>query len=423
MVGRLFNMKVRKIIASVIAILAIIFCGVPVSMSAQAQTFEQRIPNYGLYCKDADIIKSGTVKFDMTDSEVLEQGAGKQKSEYCIAETNHEVEFTIPFISSARNVPTISVAVNGRTIEGSIWYGEGVFGTDNSFDIEAVYSPIMDVSITGTLYTVIPDNDTITISLSFNDRKSYIYETSNHLSSSHSADGSHTWTLQNALSQPSYSFFIVGAETGHTFTSSCEYQTKTLTCKEFIDRQYEKFKEYYDDCGGVSIEFFYSIANKALINNTSIRYDELFFNSIDSYRLNAFNFKIAFDNDSVISYEIPVKVQRNYSYSPPIYFVEHKQAENFSTTYIVELNNDSPYIIESNIESQRNGLTYTATTADDFYFVFSSSEKPVNTVEAENDNEIKKIILIVCIVAGCFVIIASVVAVGIMVYQRSRRTL
>ena len=230
-------MKVRKIIASVIAILAIIFifCGVPVSMSAQAQTFEQRIPNYGLYCKDADIIKSGAVKFDITDAKLLEQGIGVQKSEYRLAGTNLEVEFTIPFISSARNVPPISVAVNGRTIEGSIWYGEGVFGTDNSFDIEAVYSPIMDVSITSTLYTVIPDNDTITISLSFNDRKSYIYETSNHLSSSHSADGSHTWTLQNALSQPSYSFFIVGEETGHTFTSSCEYQTETLTCKEFID--------------------------------------------------------------------------------------------------------------------------------------------------------------------------------------------
>jgi len=48
-------MKVKKIIASVITLLAIVFCGVPVSMSAQAQTFEQRIPNYGLYCSDADV--------------------------------------------------------------------------------------------------------------------------------------------------------------------------------------------------------------------------------------------------------------------------------------------------------------------------------------------------------------------------------
>lgn len=414
-------MKVRKIIASVIAILAIIFCGVPVSMSAQAQTFEQRIPNYGLYCKYADIIKSGAVKFDITDAKLLEQGTGVQKSEYRLAGTNHEVEFTIPFISSARNVPTISVAVNGRTIIGSIWYGEGVFGTDNSFDIEAVYSPIMDVSITGTLYTVIPDNDTITISLSFNDRKSYIYETYNHLSSSHSAYGSHTWTLQNALSQPSYSFFIVGEETGHTFTSSCEYQTETLTCKEFIDRQYAKFKEYYDDCGGISVEFFYSIVNRALRNNTSIRYSELFFNSIDTNRLNAYKFKVLLDTNSIVNYEIPISVQRNYAFEPMIYLVEHKQVANCPITYITELNDNIPYIIESSIETQKSGLTYIASTADDFYFVFSSSEKPVNKLTANNDEKTKRVVLIICIAVGSVAVVAAVATIVIMVNKRKRR--
>ena len=414
-------MKVRKIIASVIAILAIIFCGVPVSMSAQAQTFEQRIPNYGLYCKYADVIKSGTVKFDMTDSELLEQGAGKQKSEYQVAGTNHEVEFSIPFISSARNVPTISVAVNGQVVVGSIWYGEGVFGTDNSFDLETVYSPAIAESITGTLYTVIPDKDTITISLSLTDRKSYIYETSNHLSSSHSADGSHTWTLQNALSQPSYSFFIVGKATGHTFISSCEYQTETLTCKEFIDRQYEKFKEYYDDCGGISVEFFYSIVNRALINNTSIRYNELFFNSIDSYRLNAYKFKVLLDTDSIIDYEIPISIQRNNAFEPMIYLVEHKQVANCPITYIAELNDNIPYIIESSIKTQKSGLTYTASTADDFYFVFSSSEKPVNKLTANNDEKTKRVVLIVCMVAGSVAIILFVIVIGDLIYQHKRK--
>ncbi len=414
-------MKVRKMFVSVIAMLVIIFCGVPVSMSAQAQTFEDRIPNYGLYCKDANIIKSGAVKFDITDAELLERGTGVQKSEYQIAGTNHEVEFTIPFISSARSVPTISVAVNGRTIEGSIWYGEGMFGTDNSFDVETFYSPTMDGSITGTLYTVIPDKDTITISLSFTEKKSYIYETSNQLSSSLSADGSHTWNLHNALSQSSYSFFIVGDATGHTFTSSCEYRTETLTCKEFIDSQYDKFKEYYDESSGVAVEFFYSLANRALLNNTGVRYDELFFSSIDTYRLNAYKFKVLLDGDSVISYEIPVKVQRNYSFKPPIYLVEHKQTTNCPTTYIAELNNNIPYIIESSVETKSNGLVYTVETAEDFYFVFSSSEKPINTASAENDDKTRKIVLIICIIAGSVAVIAFVAVIGITVNQRKRK--
>ncbi len=414
-------MKVKKIIASVITLLAIVFCGVPVSMSAQAQTFEQRIPNYGLYCSDADVIKSGTVKFDMTDSELLEQGTGVQKSEYHIAETNHQVEFAIPFISSARSDSAISVEVNGRAVEGSIWYGEGVFGTDNSFDIETVYSPTIDESITGTLYTVIPDKDTITISLSLTDRKSYIYETSNHLSSSQSADGSHTWTLQNPLSQPNYSFFIVGKATGHMFISSCEYQTETLTCKEFIDRQYEKFKEYYDDCGGISVEFFYSIVNRALRNGTSIRYNELFFNSIDAYRLNAYKFKVWLDTDSIVDYEIPISVQRNYAFEPMIYLMEHKQVANCPITYIAELNDSIPYIIESSIKTQKSGLTYTASTADDFYFVFSSSEKPVNNLTANNDEKTKRVVLIVCIAVGSVAVVAAVATIVIMFNKRKRR--
>ena len=417
----MINNKYKKMTVTCVVLSLFILIGLSVPIcQAEAQTFEQRIPNYGLYCSDADVIKSGTVKFDMTDSELLEQGTGVQKSEYHIAETNHQVEFAIPFISSARSDSAISVEVNGRAVEGSIWYGEGVFGTDNIFDIETVYSPTMDESITGTLYTVIPDNDTITISLSLTDRKSYIYETSNHLSSSHSADGNHTWTLQNALSQLNYSFFIVGEATGHTFTSSCEYQTETLTCKEFIEKQYEKFKEYYDDCGGISVEFFYAIVNRALINKTSIRYNELFFNSIDTYRLNAYKFKVLLDTDSIVDYEIPISVQRNYAFEPMIYLVDHKQVVNCPITYIAELNNNIPYIIESSLKTQKSGLTYTVSTAEGFYFVFSSSEKPINKMSENNENETRKIVLIVCIVVGSIVVILFVIAIGIMVYKRKR---
>ena len=375
-------MKVGKLLVAEIFLLVILISNIPLSLYAQAQTFEQRIPNYGLYCKDTEVVKSGMVKFDMTDFELLEQGTGVQKSEYQVTATNSDMEFVIPFISSAINCPAITVMVNEHRVEGSVWYGDGVFGTDNSFDIRKVSSPIMDESITGTLYTVIPDSDIINISLSFTERKSLIYETSNNFSSYLSEDGSHSFTLRNALSRPNYSFFVVGETTGHAFTSDCEYQTEILTCKEFVDVQYEKFKEYYEGCGGIKVEFLYSMVNKALSNKTSI--------------------------DSVISYEIPVRVQRNYTFEPLIYSVEHKQTVGCPIKFVMELNNEIPYIIESNKEIESNGLIYTTETADDFYFVFSSSTNPLN-LKTKSDNKVKKEILIICIFVGSVALITLVV--------------
>lgn len=137
------------------------------NLNAQAQTFEQRIPNYGLYCNDSATITSGKVKFDLTDTELLSQGKGIVQYEYQVAANDGEVEFAIPFLARARELPLISVTVNGQAVEGSVWFGDEAFWIDNEFDIENTYSPILDESVTGTLYTVIPDSNTITISLSY----------------------------------------------------------------------------------------------------------------------------------------------------------------------------------------------------------------------------------------------------------------
>lgn len=141
---------------------------------------------------------------------------------------------------------------------------------------------------------------------------------------------------------------------------------------------------------------------------TSIRYDELFFSSIDTYRLNAFKFHITLDIDSVISYEIPVRVQRNYTFEPLIYLVEHKQTVDCPIKFVMELNNEIPHIIESNKEIESNGLIYTTETADDFYFVFSSSTNPLN-LKTKSDNKVKKEILIICIFVGSVALITLVV--------------
>lgn len=409
-------MKIKKLaVLSVVALTALF--NISFTLSANAETFKEYIPTYGLYCKDSELIKSGAVKFDLTDTDLLSKGIGVKHSEYKISAANREVEFAIPFISSATNVPAISVSVNGQTVECSVWFGDGEFWLRDEFDIENIYSPILDESTVGTLYTVIPDSDTITVSLKLNERRGFIYETSNSGSSSQTADGSNSWIINNALSKPTYSYFVFGDSAGCTFESSCEYQIKQLTCKEYIDSQYEYYQEYYEYHGGVPVELFYSIANRVLKNNTNIIYDELFTDSINTYRVNAYKFKLPFASECIISYEMPISVQKNFVYEPTIYLVEQKQAVNCNTKYSIELSNEVSYITESSTGTQRNDLSYTAETSEDFYFIFSSSPKPVNTA-ANTDSGIKRTVLIVCSIIGSVVLIGIVVFIGIMLYRR-----
>lgn len=208
--------------------------------TAQAQTFEQHIPTFGLYCKDETIIQSGTVKYDLSDAETIAQGKSSIQSSYQIAAVNRTVEFVIPFISSAENAPLFSIKANEQKIDCSIWYGNPFFSSDEDTDFESLiddtYSTDIDKAIKGTLYTITPDNETISIELSFaeNKRSSFIYETSNQLSASSSASGTYTWTLKNAFIKPEYKFFILGENSNHSFSCSSEYQTETITCKDYI---------------------------------------------------------------------------------------------------------------------------------------------------------------------------------------------
>lgn len=407
----------KKFVVMGLAFFAILF-NVSFTMSVQAQTFDKIIPTYGLFCEDSELIKSGTVNFDLTDTELLSNGMGVKHSEYRIAVANREVELAIPFISSAKNVPAISVSVNGQTVEGAVWYGHSGFWQDYEFDIDKTYSPVLDENLIGTLYTVIPDSDTITVSLKFSEIRSYIYETSSAYSSSQSADGSDVWTLKNALSKSSYSFFVLGDSTVCTFESSCEYKMEQLTCKEYIDSQYKYYEEYYEYLGGVPIELFYSIVNRVIINNTNISYEELFTNSINTNRINAYKFKLVLASNSIISYEIAFHIQSNSAYSPIIYGVEQKKVGSYPIAYTIELSNDVPYIIESSIVMQRNGLSYTAETADDFSFVVSASEQPINSTTGNNNVKTNRTMIIVCSVVGSVVLIGIVVFIGVTLNRR-----
>lgn len=381
--------------------------------SAQAQTFEQRIPSFGLYCEDTAVIQTGTVKCDLSDAETVAQGKATIQSSYQVAAVNRTVEFVIPFISSADSAPLFSITANGQKIDGSIWYGNHFFSSDDDTDFQSLiadtYSTDIDEAVQGTLYTITPDDETISIELSFTEGKqnSYIYDTSNHLTASDSADGTHTWTLNNALIKPEYKFFIVGENTDHAFLCSSEYTTETITCKEFIDRQYEYLKELYDEYG-IAVDFLYSIFNRVLQNSLSAKYDTLFFDAINLQRFNVYKFSLQLDTTTLINYEQPVDVQRNYAFTPTIYLLEQKNLGSYPIHYTVELNDEIPYIIEASAKYNKDGLTYTTETADDYYFVFSSSQKPQSIYDEPYKMESWRIALfVVAGVAGCVLIASS----------------
>lgn len=391
-------LKIRKIAVLSIALLTIIIC-TPSILCASALTVEPAIPTYGLYCENLELIKGGSTYFNFSNDELFSEGKCNKQAEYCVSATDHEVEFAIPFVSSALNMPEIAVSVNGQKVEGTVWYGYSGFWADYEFDIGKTYSPVLDESVIGTLYTFVPDSDIVTISLKLNEWKSYIYETTNHYSSSNSADGSHTWTLKNASSLHEYSFFIFGDPSECTFESSCGYKMQTITCKEFIDSQYEIFEEYYAHNGNVTIELFYSAVNRVIQEKTIISYDELFLRSLDTYRVNAYKFQVSLQSDSVISYELPVNIQINYGYKPYVYYVEQRHVGSYPVTYSIKMRDDVPYIIESSNMIENSTGMYTAETAEDFGFYFSASKKPIE-IQSPKQPGLSKTQLIICIVCG-----------------------
>lgn len=385
--------------------------------AAQAQTTEPIIPTFGLFCKDLNVIQGGSVTFDITDTEMLAHGTGIKKSEYRVSSNNGETEFVVPFVSSALNTPSVNVTVNGQSVKGAVWYGDGILLQENGFDIENVYSPVLDECMTGTLYTVVPNSDTVEITLMFTEQSGFIYETTNNTSSVYSAEGGYAWTLRNALSKPYLRFFILGDCSEHTFFCSCEYKAENFSYKEFIDAQYADCSEYYEDAGGVAVEFFYSLANKILKSCVNINYDELFYYSVNAYRFNAYKFNVSLKNDSVVYYELPISVYPNYGYTPTIYCVEHKQILNYLTSYVVELNEETPYIIKSSLGVTQEGTRFCADSSNGFAFAFGSSKKPTKVSANSLDDKVRVTLLIICITAGCTALACIVLFVFFSIRQ------
>lgn len=339
---------------------------------------------------------------------------GTMEAVYNVINANRNVEFAIPFLSSAIDTPEFSVLANEQEVSGTIIYGDTLLIYDNidyTNLIENLHEPQINSNIIDTLYKVIPDNDVINICLTFDEgkRNCIVYDTSNHCSSTSSADGNYTWTLKNALSKSNYTFFIVGNRMDHSFSCSCEYEESTMTCKEFINIQYNEWGDYYSEYN-IPLDYFYSIFDKALQNKTFIEYDILFFNSLTTNRFNLYKFSLPIISKTTISYKLPINIQRNYAFSPSVYSVEQKHINNYPINYKIELNNNTPFIIDATSKTQNVWTYYIAETTNDFFFVFCSSDNPKYNLDNVNNNQINQnqytiFILIISLIISVVIIL------------------
>ena len=119
---------------------------------------------------------------------------------------------------------------------------------------------------------------------------------------------------------------------------------------------------------------------------------------------------------------MPADVQKNNKFTPEIYKTDAISTGNYSIDYTVELNGVLPYVIESSAEiKKQDGYSYTADgVTDDFYFVFSSSEKPVSTLTDNGKMEPWRIaLLVIAGVALCVGIVTS--AIMLISYIKNKR--
>lgn len=403
------RLTIKFLLISVIATMFLSVVEFPYK-SVQAQSFEQRVPTFGLFCNDPDVIKEGAVKFDMTNMESIMQGLAKIQATYKLNNVNRIVKLSIPFISSALNVPNFDIKVKDKKIQGKICYGRKYFNAENLTElqdvIENINPPELDESIYGTLYTIMPDTDTATVNLSFAEgkTKAVLYDQSDSYTMNNT-NNSLIWTFSNITIGAKYRFFIEGDTSDYTFNCNCNFEVKRLNCKAIIDLLYEEYNI------GISIEYFYSMFNDILANKYSMAIDEMFFTSIAVNRFNTFEFSIKLESDTVITYELPITVQRNFAFEPTIYMVEHKNIKKYPINYIVLLNEYLPFIIESNTKLNPNNLVYSALSDNDFYFVCCQSEKPTNLLAPTNTDNTKIIIACSITVSICVIILIILIIV------------
>lgn len=421
MKSKYIKMTVACVVLSLFTLIGVSF---PIRY-AEAQTIAQTIPTFGLYCEDQTVIKSGEVEFDLTDSKLFSKNMAIKNSEYRVS-GDKTVTFEIPFFSTYTEVPQFNVTVDGQAVSGEVWYGDNevryggsnsyldATSTDNSIieqRLKRTFSPKLDETVIGTLYTVIPEADDITISLELEKPCSFVYDGTNLRTESFRADGTQAWIYDNALSQSNYQFFFIGENTVKDFSATCEYQTEVITFKDFIDRNYDANEAFYEEAG-VPIGCLYANANRLLQKESGMKYSELFYDSLSRNGLNTYKFNITLNGEATIKYSTETVIQVNNRYDPPVYTIGQKQLNNYTTNYTISLNSKVPHIVQSSVKTKKSGGTYTASASENFYFMCSS--------EANETGLSFQTRLIICIVCGVLGVTTLAVSIGLYIRNRKR---
>ena len=365
-------------------------------LTASAETFQAHKPSFGLYCEQNGVIESGTVEYIID-----EQGNAVQNSEYRIRTASGNHELSIPLFSTSSELPHIDIWVDGKAVTGEIRYGEQVFDCENyRIEPDSFYSSVLDEGLTGTLYKITAESEHFTVDFEKAENQAFLYSFSENYSVQ-SGGGRYFYTINNAVTESVYEIFVLNGDFA-AIESTAKIEKEMLTVKDYLDSNFLENQEYYSFCGNITAEFFYALANRALKDKANCSYDDFFFKSISQQRINAYQIKIENNLPCTVSYSMPVEVQKNNSFKPPIYMVEQTSTGSYSVEVTVTLNAELPYMLESDMElTKQSDTVFTAqNVSEDFYFIYSSAKKPKN-LYGQKDNRKLIIILSVVLVAVC----------------------
>lgn len=365
-------------------------------LTVSAETFQAHKPSFGLYCERDGVIESGTVEYIID-----EQGNAVQNSEYRIRAANGGCELSIPFFSVPSGLPHIDISVDGKAVTKKIRYGETVYDCENyRIEPDSFYSSELDEGLTGTLYKITAESERFTVDFEKAENQAFLYSFSENYSVQ-SGGGRYSYTVNNAQTESVYEIFVLNGDFA-IIESTAKIEKETLTVKDYLDRNFLENQEYYSVCGNINAEFFYALTNRALKDKTNCSYDDFFFKSISQQRVNTYQIKIESDSACTVSYSMPVEVQKNNSFKPPIYMVEQTSTGSYPVEVTVRLNADLPYMLESDMRlTKQSDTVFTAQNVrEDFYFIYSSVKKPEN-LYGQKDNRKLIIILSVVLVAVC----------------------
>ena len=279
-------------------LLTLSFCLPPAK--AKAQIVERVNSSFSLYCEESDIIQKATVEYSTGNFDASQRYTLEHSIYEISASPNQIINFSIPFISSAINAPLFQLQVDGKPVKGEILYGERFFYDYENIDIPSAlnktYSQNLDDSIMGTIYLFKPEKECFTVNTTTSEKQSLIYQTSNSISKS-TDKKRFSLTIKNAFSLPEYVFFVTNGDFTELNVTDATYEKETLSCKNFINRYYSEYKEFYEEYDNLPVEFFYAEMNEILVNPSRYEFNEIFFYSFTRKRFNTYNFNVCTEKE------------------------------------------------------------------------------------------------------------------------------